>query len=69
MTRNEDRDGVMGEEVRVFGCDDGEINKSPPPPLANENGVFEGDRGVAIGVVGGGVAFTVPNVSLCDNER
>jgi hypothetical protein len=69
MPRAKDRDGVNGGDVGVFGCDDGEINKSPPPPLAKENGVIEGDWNVALGVVGGGVAFTVNNVSLCDNNE
>jgi hypothetical protein len=73
MPRDKDRrDGVTSRDVGVFGCNGcGVINKSPPPPLAKENGVFEGDWGVAIGlIVGGGVvAFTVNDSSPSDNDK
>jgi hypothetical protein len=69
MCRVNDRDGVTGD-WGVLGCDEGDISKSPPPPLAKEKGFFEGDwlEGVATGVVDG-VASTVNADLPSDSDK
>lgn len=68
-TRVNDRHGVKGG-WGVLGCEEGEISKSPPPPLAKEKGFSEGDslEGVATGIVGG-VTAVVNADSPSDNNK